>query len=88
MKVANSSRSSASIVGTSPSITRPVPPSIVIHSPSFTVTPPAVNRRCRSSTSTREAPHTHGLPMPRHTTAAWLVRPPVLVRMPFAASMP
>ena len=34
------------------------------------------------------APQTQGLPMPRATTAAWLVMPPREVRMPLAASMP
>ena len=34
------------------------------------------------------APHTHGRPMPRATTAAWLVMPPRAVRMPAAACMP
>ena len=34
------------------------------------------------------APETHGRPMPRATTAAWLVMPPRAVRMPVAACMP
>jgi hypothetical protein len=34
------------------------------------------------------APATQHLPMPRATTAAWLVMPPRLVRMPSAAFMP
>ena len=34
------------------------------------------------------APATQGLPMPRATTAAWLVMPPRVVRMPSAACMP
>src|SRR5207248_2156195 len=34
------------------------------------------------------APETQGRPMPRATTAAWLVMPPRVVRMPFAACMP
>ena len=37
---------------------------------------------------TSPAPATQGLPMPRATTAAWLVMPPVEVRMPSAACMP
>ena len=39
--------------------------------------------------STRaDAPDTQGRPMPRATTAAWLVIPPRAVRMPCAACMP
>ena len=34
------------------------------------------------------APATQGRPMPRATTAAWLVMPPRVVRMPRAACMP
>src|ERR687889_516898 len=34
------------------------------------------------------APATQGRPMPRATTAAWLVMPPRVVRMPLAACMP
>ena len=36
----------------------------------------------------RPHPTTQGLPMPRATTAAWLVMPPRAVRMPSAACMP
>ena len=42
----------------------------------------------RPSMRTSPAPATQGLPMPRATTAAWLVMPPVEVRMPSAACMP
>ena len=47
-------------------------------------------RACRpcASMRTSPAPATQGLPMPRATTAAWLVMPPVEVRMPSAACMP
>ena len=48
----------------------------------------AVNRRRLVSTSSSSAPHTQVLPIPRATTAAWLVLPPRLVRMPWAAIMP
>ena len=41
-----------------------------------------------SSTVSAPAPATQGIPMPRATTAAWLVMPPRDVRMPFATSMP
>ena len=37
---------------------------------------------------TSDAPTTQGTPNWRATTAAWLVAPPSLVRMPLAASMP
>ena len=60
-----------------------------ITSPSATVMPPgAVNFLAAVSTSSCSAPQTHGLPMPRATTAAWLVLPPRLVRTPLAAIMP
>ena len=45
--------------------------------------PPARDRRWRCSRSrSAPAPETQGLPMPRATTAAWLVMPPRAVRMP------
>jgi hypothetical protein len=49
------------------------------------------HRRRRSglaSMRSAPAPETQGLPMPRATTAAWLVMPPRAVRMPLAACMP
>ena len=33
-------------------------------------------------------PETHGLPMPLATTAAWLVIPPLEVKIPLAAFIP
>ncbi len=33
-------------------------------------------------------PDTHGLPIPLATTAAWLVIPPLAVKIPFAACIP
>ena len=42
ISVPKSPDSSGSIVDTEPSMTSPVPPSMVIVSPAFTVTPPAV----------------------------------------------
>ena len=58
-------------------------------SPSLMTTPPgAVIFPAFVSTSSSSAPQTHVLPMPRATTAAWLVLPPRLVRMPLAAIMP
>jgi len=60
-----------------------------ITSPSRIVTPPgAVNWRDARFISSSSAPQTQVLPMPRATTAAWLVLPPRLVRMPRAAIMP
>ena len=58
-------------------------------SPSLMTTPPgAVSRPARVSTSSSSAPQTQVLPIPRATTAAWLVLPPRLVRMPLAAIIP
>ena len=37
---------------------------------------------------TADAPETHGRPMPRATTAAWLVIPPRAVKIPRAACIP
>jgi len=42
----------------------------------------------RTSTSIELAPTTHGRPIPRATSAAWLAVPPVCVRMPFASTIP
>ena len=47
-----------------------------------------VASRFSASTSRAITPTTAGLPNCRATSAAWLVRPPRLVRMPRAASMP
>ena len=41
-----------------------------------------------TSISSADAPDTHGLPMPRATSAAWLALPPSEVRIPFAAWKP
>jgi hypothetical protein len=49
--------------------------------------PPTLNSPF-SSISIAPAPATQHLPHPRATTAAWLVMPPVAVRMPAAACMP
>ncbi len=71
------------MTGTSPRYTAPEVPSMEITSPSRTVTPPgAANCRAPRSTSSSSAPQTQVLPIPRATTAAWLVLPPRLVRMP------
>src|SRR5271157_5975300 len=59
-----------------PLITRPVLPSSEIQSPSFSVLPLTRISRAFSSTSISPAPATQHLPIPRVTTAAWLVMPP------------
>jgi hypothetical protein len=54
----------------------------------FTVVPRTTSVPALASMRQSPAPATQGLPMPRATTAAWLVMPPVEVRMPSAACMP
>src|SRR5437899_2024016 len=71
-----------------PRITRPVVPSTVITWPRLTARPFTRNRPAVGSTSSSFAPTTHVLPMPRATTAAWLVIPPRAVRMARAATIP
>ena len=71
---------------TAPRNTSPVSPSIVITSPAASVRPG--KRTVPSPTSTSRAPTTAGRPQPRATTAAWLARPPRLVRIPAARAMP
>ena len=75
-------------VGIWPTNASPVPPSTLIHSPSLTTTPSAVMVRASMSILMLAAPTTHGRPNWRATTAAWLVAPPSLVRIPLAAIMP
>ncbi len=84
----NSPESSGSIRGTSPCITCPVPPSIDRRSPSRITVSPTRNSFLRRSMRRSSHPQIHGFPMPRATTAAWLVMPPRLVRIPWAARMP
>ena len=74
---------SGSTSGTSSAVTMPAPPSIAIRSPSRSTVPfdaaaPAPSGRPRAPA----APDTHGLPIPRATSAAWLALPPSEVRMP------
>ena len=71
---------------TAPRKTSPVSPSIVMTSPAASVRPG--KRTVPSPTSTSRAPTTAGSPQPRATTAAWLARPPRLVRIPAARAMP
>ena len=73
---------------TSPAMTSPVPPSIVSVSPSFRVVPFRDMVFASMSSESASQPATHGLPMPRATTAAWDVIPPWAVRIPCAAIIP
>ncbi len=86
--VVKSAGSSGSVIGAAPSSTCPAVPSRVTMSPAFRIMPPADIVPVRSSTRISPAPVTQGLPRPRATTAAWLVRPPRAVRMPVAACIP
>ena len=61
---------------TGPMITRPLPPSIVITSPTRNSCAPIVTVPAASSILSSPHPATHGLPIPRATTAACEVMPP------------
>ena len=67
-----------------PRISSPVPPSIVMTSPSRTTTSPTVKVRFCTSMRAASTPATQGLPMPRATTAACEVMPPCAVTTPCA----
>ena len=65
--------------------------------PSMEMTSPSCSTRSLPSMRTtfsaasmwkRSTPQTQGVPIPRAITAAWLVLPPWLVRIPSAATMP
>ena len=88
--VSKSPVSSGSTRSTAPSTTEPVVPSMEIMSPSrMTMSVPATAASFFSASIFRAStPQTHGAPMPRAMTAAWLVLPPCDVRMPSAAIMP
>mmetsp|Transcript_6732 Transcript_6732/g.26194 ORF Transcript_6732/g.26194 Transcript_6732/m.26194 type:complete len:276 (-) Transcript_6732:1205-2032(-) len=73
---------------TCPRITSPVVPLRDNQSPSCSLTPPSESHLFSSSTTSSEHPDTHVLPHPRATTAAWLVMPPLAVRIPSAAFIP
>ena len=88
MIVSKSSFSCAGTSGTAPSITSPVPPSIVIWSPSDTTVPSTVNVRASASICRCSAPATQGFPICRATTAACEVMPPRAVSTPCACSTP
>jgi len=66
----------------------PVEPSSESQSPSLKSLPPRRKRLPSSSIAISWQPETQHSPMPRATTAAWLVMPPRTVRMPSAAFMP
>ena len=59
---------------------------MVTQSPSLNFRPLMVAVLPTMTTSLQ--PATQGVPMPRATTAAWEVMPPVAVRMPWATCMP
>ncbi len=79
---------SGTMVARPPRNTSPVVPSMEMTSPSAISRPFTVIRRAPRSMSSSATPTTAGLPNWRATRAAWLVRPPRLVRIPLAASMP
>ena len=88
ISVPKSPTSSGCNVGTAPAITSPVAPSMVMISPSLSSRPDTRSSFAALSMARLPAPETQGRPMPRATTAAWLVIPPRAVRMPRAACMP
>ena len=61
---------------------------MAITSPSLITTSPTRAVRVADVDVDRLAPHTQVRPIPRATTAAWLVLPPRLVSTPVAAIMP
>ncbi len=88
IRVAKSPVSSGSIMVTAPARTSPLDPSMVMISPALKVRPRTRSSPALPSICSSPAPETQGRPMPRATTAAWLVMPPRAVTMPRAACMP
>ena len=86
--VLNWSLISGSTSGTSSTVTWPVVPSMAIRSPGRDRGVAHAAVPADRSISSSLAPHTHGRPMPRATSAACEALPPSLVRMPFAAWKP
>ena len=78
----------ASISASLPTITLPVLPSIVSQSPSWNSRSSIRRTLLRRSISSASHPATHGLPIPRATTAACEVAPPFAVSTPRDAIMP
>jgi hypothetical protein len=76
------------MVGTIPRNTSPVPPSIVIKSPFFSVISLTDIFSFLALIFKTLQPATQAFPMPLATTAAWLVIPPLLVRTPWASTIP
>ncbi len=74
--------------GTEPMITLPEPPSIVITSPARSSCSPIRSVPAATSIESSSQPATHGLPMPRATTAACEVIPPWAVSTPAAWMRP
>ena len=84
----NAGSSVGSTSGTSSSVTSPLVPLMAMKSPApITCSPTRITRSSRLILSSLAAV-THGTPMPRATSAAWLALPPRLVRMPLAAWKP
>jgi hypothetical protein len=86
--VSNCSLTFGSSSGTSSAVTIPAEPSIAIVSPSPSSVPFTRSLLPCRSMSSADAPDTHGFPIPRATSAAWLALPPSAVRIPFAAWKP
>ena len=84
----NSSLTFGSSSGTSSVVTTPALPSITSMSPSPSCVPFTRIVFAATSISSADAPDTHGLPIPRATSAAWLALPPSEVRIPLAAWKP
>ncbi len=79
--VSRSPETEAGVTGITSPYTLPVEPSIEMKSPFLNFFPPIVTASLPVNT-TSEHPHTQGVPIPRATTAACDVRPPVDVRIP------
>ena len=84
----NSSDNFGGSVSSSPKYTSPRAPSIDIESPSERVLSPFVIVFSFISIINFSAPTTHGFPIPLATTAAWLVIPPFVVKIPTEEFMP
>ncbi len=82
------SDTSGSSSSTSSAVTSPAEPSIAIRSPSLSSVSPTLTVFACRSISSAAAPETHGLPIPRATSAACDALPPSAVRMPLAAWKP
>ena len=88
ISVLNSDVNTGGCLGTSPSITSPLLPSMLIMSSGLIVMSLTVRVLRLLSIISSLAPVTQHFPQPRATTAAWLVEPPVEVKMASAACIP